>query len=131
MHILDIRADKMIGSREDLIDVVDRYKADKTQFDVVNWDSGYKFIKAVREYDVLVKSLVNFEVIVFEYEGKTYRTRTRKYFSVKMKITKNGGKVIEHTTEQVECLISDATNEVIGEEKLIRTLDTFKLQQLY
>jgi len=129
MHIEDFRADKPIQTWEDLKAQVERFKEDRAAFDVTNYDLGPKFLKANREYESLLPAVRNIEVFVFMYQGKKYRTRAANYFSTKKRIEAYADEILERYTEQVECLVSDATNEIVAELRVIRKLNR-KFDQL-
>jgi hypothetical protein len=113
MHYYSIRADVIINDRKELNEFIARFESDKTQFDVVDYNTGYNLTKAVREYTVAVRKRIDFEVITFEHNGQTYRTKTRKHSKV-MEISKKADKIIAHKMIQTMCLVDDATGDVIG-----------------
>jgi hypothetical protein len=122
IHASDFRAELPITTHAALKEQVEKFRRDNAAFDVTDYACGTKFIKANREYDCLVERNVDFYCIVFKYEGKTYRTRTNK-LSKALKIRKQADEVLEYVREQVACLVSDATGEVMAENAVLRRRD--------
>lgn len=124
VHLLDFRADKVITDHEVLKEQVERFKADRTQFDITDYSSHAKNIKAVRKYSCLIEKRVDFEKVVFEYQGKEYKIQTRKH-TVVMKINKNADKIIEHKDVQTIALVDDESGEVIGIQKVLGEVEHY------
>jgi hypothetical protein len=112
VHTYSVRADKIINNRADLEDVVERFLEDKTQFDHNDYSGHSKFVKASREYYNIVKKRVDFMEIEFEYEGKSYKTRTKKW-SVKKAIEEKGENVKVWSVQTIS-LVRDDNDEVIS-----------------
>lgn len=127
MHTYSIRADKVLNNRADMMEVVKRFEADKSQFDYTDYFSHAKFHKANREYTVLVTKEVSYDEIVFEFEGKEFKTTTKKW-SVISKIEKNADKILSHKQVFATALVDDATDEMVAVHKVIRTLDKLKFE---
>ena len=83
MHTYSIRADKIINDYKDLRDVTERFEKDHSQFDYYDYFTHSTFHKASREYTVSIRKRVDFELLVFEYEGREYRIKTRKYSTIR------------------------------------------------
>jgi hypothetical protein len=122
MHTYSIRADKVLNSYADMKEVVERFEADRSQFDYTDYFEGATNHKSARGYTVLITKDVSFEEIVFEFGGKEFKTKTTK-FSVISKIRKNADKILSHYQVFAVGLVDDATGEVLAINKLIRELD--------
>lgn len=120
MHLLSFRSDKVINEWAEMQEVVKRFEADPTQFDVIDYSGHPKTTKAAREYTVFIERVKIFTVYEFEYQGKEYKTKTTKW-SVGRDIRKNAN-VIREYEQEVLCLIDDATGKIISEIKTVRYL---------
>lgn len=121
MHILTFRADALIHTFLDLKEQVARFEANREAYDVTDYNEGHKLVKANREYDVTVPRVIHFDVLRFLYEGKEYRLRTRKLSKI-LEVRKKADKILEESTEWQECLVSDATGEILAEGKVTRKI---------
>lgn len=127
MHTYSIRADKVLNNRADMMEVVKRFEADKSQFDYTDYFSTAEFHKANREYTVLVVREVSYDEIVFSFDGKEFKTTTKKW-SVISKIEKNADKIISHKQVFATALVDDATGDTVAIHKVNRTLDKSKFE---
>lgn len=127
MHTYSIRADKVLKSRGDMMEVVKRFEADRTQFDYVDYNGHANLNKAARKYTVLLEKEVSFEEIVFTFEGKEFKTTTTKW-SVISKIQKNADKILSHKQVFAVGLVDDETDKALAINKVIRELDLLEFE---
>lgn len=130
MHTYSIRADKIINDYKDLKDVTDRFEEDKSQFDYYDYFTNATFHKANREYTVQVNKRIDFQLLVFEYEGKEYRIKTCKY-KIISKIKKAATTIKEHKQLQTNCLVDDATGDVLGVNNVMGEIDLLLLEDCF
>lgn len=130
MHTYSIRADKLINDYKDLKDVTERFEKDHNQFDYYDYFNGCTFHKADREYTVGVNKRVDFQLVVFEYDGKGYSIKTRSYSTVS-KIKKMATTIKEHKQLQTHCLVDDATGKVLGINKILGEVDLLLIEELF
>ena len=129
MHTYSIRADKIINDYKDLRDVTERFEKDHSQFDYYDYFTHSTFHKASREYTVSIRKRVDFELLVFEYEGREYRIKTRKYSTIRD--IRRKAKIKEHKQLQTMCLVDDATGDILGEGAVLGSIDLLLVEELF
>lgn len=129
MHTYSIRADKIINDYKDLKDVTERFEKDHSQFDYYDYFNRSTFHKASRDYTVSVRKRVDFELLIFEYEGREYSIKTRKYSTIRN--IRNNAKIKEHKQLQTMCLVDDATGDILGEGVVLGSIDLLLVEELF
>lgn len=118
IHDLDFRSKKVIWNQEDLKEQATEFENDRDSYDWTSYASHSKYHKAEEKYFSLVERRKDFSEITFEYDGKTYRTRTSKW-SVGRDIGQKANKILKWIDVQTISLMRDDNNEVISVVKEI------------
>ena len=123
IHNLTFRADKVINDYADLKEVTARFEQQPEAFDRTLYNSHAENIKANRHYETILKQHKSFYRIVFEYQGKQYKTETAS-FTTKRHIEKNADKIIEDKEVWAHCLVNDRTGKIIAIGEITAENDT-------
>ena len=112
VHVNSVRADEVINNMADAKEIMNRFRLNPEIFDHMDYTGHSKAIKANREYYSEVERKVNRMEIEFMFNGKLYKTNTKK-ITVKGAIEEHADEVLK--VEEVTYLakVRDDNGEII------------------